>query len=307
MNNFSYYMTYSNLYDDYMTILKGHCIYLPNFFSPTADYSLLKAVTHDLEQFTDKAMINWSKHLKHENPDFSPTFKDIINKMVDYFDVEVYATRLNFYADGSDWKPFHHDSHPYIGTGVREDFTMGASFGASRQLVFLHPPSGQTFSFPQNNGDVFAFTAEANKRFQHGVPKASQIVGPRFSIIAWGVRRNITEKNSAIGEKLGPNTILQKLDPGDINLKKTYHEQMNSLNNNEPVTTDYDKLEDNNEPKKVIEVQQVSEMVQKFIQNQEKLKTPATKSPVNKTNNKEVKKSRVQGGGWAGGGKVRKN
>lgn len=50
---------------------------------------------------------------RHENPDFSPTFREIVNAMSEYFDVEVYATRLNFYADGSAWKPFHHDSHAY--------------------------------------------------------------------------------------------------------------------------------------------------------------------------------------------------
>ena len=48
------------------------------------------------------------------------------------------------------------------------------------------PASGQQFSFPQNNGDVFAFTTEVNKRFKHGVPKLVRGVGgPRFSIIAW--------------------------------------------------------------------------------------------------------------------------
>ena len=36
-------------------------------------------------------------------------------KMDKYFDVDVYATRLNFYRNGSDWKPYHHDSHAYGG------------------------------------------------------------------------------------------------------------------------------------------------------------------------------------------------
>lgn len=97
-------------------------------------------------------MIDWSRHLKHENPDFSPTFNGIVNRLGDYFDVgararaalcscccagvdceerprthtslltaapnygcatDVYATRLNFYRDGTDWKPWHHDSHAY--------------------------------------------------------------------------------------------------------------------------------------------------------------------------------------------------
>ena len=79
--------------------------------------------------------------------------------------MEVFATRLNFYRDGADWKPFHHDSHAFA-NGQKEDFTMGASFGAARDLAFLHEPSGQRFSFPQNNGDVFAFNSNANAAFE---------------------------------------------------------------------------------------------------------------------------------------------
>lgn len=139
--------------------------------------------------------MNWSKHLKHENPEFSETFHKVVKAMADYFDVEVYATRMNFYRDGTDWKPFHHDSHAYGGRAQREDFTMGASFGGSRELIFLHEPSGNTFTFPQNNGDVFAFTSDVNKRFKHGVPKAKSNNDPRFSIIAWGRRRSINSRN----------------------------------------------------------------------------------------------------------------
>ena len=94
-------------------------------------------------------MVQWSRHSKHENPEFSETFREIVRRMSEYFDVEVYATRLNYYADGSAWKPFHHDSHAYGGRGMREDFTMGASFGESRKLSFLHPSSKETFDFPQ--------------------------------------------------------------------------------------------------------------------------------------------------------------
>ena len=116
--------------------------------------------------------------------------------MAAHFDVEIYATRLNFYRDGTDWKPFHHDSHAYGGREKREDFTMGASFGSERELTFLHEPSGQQFSFPQQNGDVFAFTTEVNKRFKHGVPKLTRGAGgPRFSIIAWGRRRTLNANN----------------------------------------------------------------------------------------------------------------
>ena len=181
-------------------MLRGEAIYLPNFHCAKRDYALLAGLAKDMEEHESASegggMINWSKHLKHENPEFSETFKRVTDAMAAHFDVEIYATRLNFYRDGTDWKPFHHDSHAYGGREKREDFTMGASFGSERELTFLHEPSGQQFSFPQRNGDVFAFTTEVNKRFKHGVPKLTRGAGgPRFSIIAWGRRRTLNANN----------------------------------------------------------------------------------------------------------------
>ena len=177
---------------DFESVIKGEAIYLPEFHCGKTDFALLAGLAKDMETHElaseGGGMVNWSKHLKHENPEFSQTFARIVHAMSEYFDVEVYATRLNFYRDGTDWKPFHHDSHAFGGREKREDFTMGASFGGERELTFLHEPSGTQFSFPQRNGDVFAFTTQVNKRFKHGVPKLTRgIGGPRFSIIAWGL------------------------------------------------------------------------------------------------------------------------
>lgn len=192
-------------------ILKDGCIYIPNFFCKSDDKTIFNKILKELENNitpnpthqglrTSKEedhlggasslpgqLVSWSQHLKHENPEFSPTFNEIINKMAKYFKVEIYATRLNYYRDGFDWKPFHHDSHAYIeGKDVREDFTMGASFGDSRELVFLHVDTKNRFSFPQNNGDIFAFNTDVNKKFMHGIPESNRVSGPRISIIAWG-------------------------------------------------------------------------------------------------------------------------
>ena len=189
-----------DLYVDFQNILNNECIYLPNFFNEINNYDYLLKLAEDLKNY-DSGMISWSKHMKYENPDFSPTFNEIIKKMSDYFDVEIYHTRMNFYKDGTDWKPMHRDSHAYGGKSLREDFTMGASFGASRNLAILHEKTEQEFTFPQNNGDVFAFTSNVNKKFLHGVPKSKEIdIGPRVSIICWGRRRQITEKNGSINE-----------------------------------------------------------------------------------------------------------
>ena len=137
----------------------GHCKYTPGLLAGADDWSRLEALASDLDREASGNgtgdFVQWSRHLKHENPTFSPAFTDIVQSMANYYDVDVFASRLNFYRDGTDWKPFHHDSHAFDRrTGVKEDFTMGASFGDSRALAFLHEPSGSQFAFPQNNGKL---------------------------------------------------------------------------------------------------------------------------------------------------------
>jgi hypothetical protein len=77
--------------------LTGHAIYLTEFFGPRADFGLLSSLALELEAHAGEGMINWSQHFKHENPDFSPTFQRVVANISDYFELDVYATRLNFY------------------------------------------------------------------------------------------------------------------------------------------------------------------------------------------------------------------
>merc|ERR1712091_259680 len=192
---------------DMEAVLGGGAVYLKEFLCSVGDAGLMLALLRDL-QAQGRGMVDWSQHLKFENPDFSATFLGIIERLSAHFSVEVFATRLNFYRDGSDWKPFHHDSHAYGAGGVKEDFTMGASFGAERALAFLHEPSGVGFEFPQANGDIFAFTSEVNKALKHGVPRGRRTdIGPRFSIIAWGRRHTINERNGGAEGEVTDNRM----------------------------------------------------------------------------------------------------
>ncbi|ETO16400.1 hypothetical protein RFI_20936 [Reticulomyxa filosa] len=150
-------------------------------------------------------MVDWSQHLKHENPTFSKTFNDVIQQLSDYFSCKIYASRLNYYRNGNDWKPFHHDSHAYCPhNNDKEDLTIGASFGMKRELEFKHVKSQEIFNIPQYNNDVFAFTTIVNDKFQHGVPKAKtnqSSIKQRFSIIVWGKRTQLTDRNSGKTER----------------------------------------------------------------------------------------------------------
>lgn len=169
-----------------MDLLTKGAFYYPECICNEKDLNLFKQIVDELEQAGELKIISWSQHCKIENPKCSETFNRIIEKIANIFNVVVCETRLNYYKDQSDWKPLHHDSHAYANEmNLREDFTIGISLGATRELVFMHEHSGNQFKFPQKNGDVFAFDQYVNKDFLHGVTKSLIPTGPRISLIAW--------------------------------------------------------------------------------------------------------------------------
>jgi len=156
-------------------IIKKNCIYLPKFFD---DLTIFKKLEDELK---NNNMVRCINHYKYENPSLSPTFNSIVDKLSKHFNLTVYSTRLNYYRDGNDCKP-NHKYHPF------EYFTVMASFGASRTLDFMHLDSELDFKFPQNNGDVFAFTSELNYNFRYGFYK-TMLNDPQFSIIVRGNKK----------------------------------------------------------------------------------------------------------------------
>ncbi len=173
-----------SLLDDVSKIMNDKCVYIPNFLCKTNDKSWFEKLKSEVSQ---KNKINWSKHQKIENPTCSETFNEIVNKMASHCNVKVVETRLNFYKDGNDWKPFHQDRHAY--GNIKENYTMGISLGGERQIDFKHIKTKSKFSFPQKNGDLFAFDKEINQLFEHGVPKDHTQKSERFSIIAWAIKQ----------------------------------------------------------------------------------------------------------------------
>ena len=182
-------------YSECMALLRKGCCYIPNFFGRPNNNGIFDSLKSEIESKciddddndeveANGERIRWSKHFKIENPQNSYTFNQIVKELTDHFRIEVSQTRLNYYSNGQDWKPFHHDSHAY--GDKRENYTIGASFGSRRDIVFVHKDEENLkFSFPQNNGDVFAFDYDTNVNFKHGIPKANR-PGERFSIIIWG-------------------------------------------------------------------------------------------------------------------------
>lgn len=115
------------------------------------------------------------------------TLRELVLKLEGVFGIETSAARLNLYHMVADFKQLHTD-RGRDANGVPQ-VTVGLSLGASRELTFAHWQTGLTMTFPQHNGDVFAFTPELNRVFLHGVPRVSDAEGLRISLILWGSKK----------------------------------------------------------------------------------------------------------------------
>lgn len=120
-----------------------------------------------------------------------PTFVEVCERMANFFKMDVKATRFNWYKDTSEWKPFHHDAAAVKADKARtQNFTVAASFGATRDAAFEHAKSRQVISFPQPSGTVYCFARDTNIIWRHGIlqePKEKQREEGRISIILWGI------------------------------------------------------------------------------------------------------------------------
>ncbi len=123
-----------------------------------------------------------------------PTFGMVIDRIREYFGMRIEATRLNWYRDETDWKPFHFDAAAVDEAKSRiQNFTVAVSFGGTREAAFEDadnaPHNRRVISMPQPNGTVYCFSKDINIHWRHGIlqkPEMERGTEGRFSIIAWG-------------------------------------------------------------------------------------------------------------------------
>ncbi|CAE7032943.1 unnamed protein product [Symbiodinium sp. KB8] len=185
-------------------------IVVPEFFCEEEDwdtyYALIKEMRESQARGERKAeWVPWHEgaHLLSQNPTGSATFSKAIGRPCDYFKAAEgnRGTRFNWYRDGSDWKPFHHDSAAFNKARAKnQNCTIGISFGAPRELAFRHATTGELIYFPQKNGMLFYFGRDVNIIWQHGInalPDPEQDGKGRISIICWCMcQLGVEEKGS---------------------------------------------------------------------------------------------------------------
>lgn len=118
----------------------------------------------------------------------APTFLMVLDRMREFFNMDIQATRFNLYKDTSQWKPFHHDAAAVKPKqAATQNFTVAVSFGATRDAAFEENKSKTVISIPQPDGCIYAFAKDTNILWKHGILKEKETRNEgRISIIAWG-------------------------------------------------------------------------------------------------------------------------
>ena len=183
---------------------------VPEFFCKEDDWSLYYQLVEEMREQQKKGVnksewISWHEgvHLISNNPTGSKTYQMIQEKIAKYFGIEQKSvgTRFNWYRDSSDWKPSHHDSAAFNPSRARtQNITVGVSFGATRELSFLHAQSKTRLYFPQTNGMLFSFGRDVNIQWKHGInalPEEEQDGRGRISIVLWGLVPDVIEEEGS--------------------------------------------------------------------------------------------------------------
>jgi len=120
----------------------------------------------------------------------SPTFNAVIDKIKKYFNMDIKATRLNWY-DAKEFKPKHHDAAAIDEKKAKlQNLTVGVSFGETRSVEFEHAKTRTSMNINLPNGYTYTFSKDVNIQWRHGIPPLPNNLveksGCRISIIAWG-------------------------------------------------------------------------------------------------------------------------
>jgi len=169
-------------------------VVIPDLFCAKDDLSFYNKILEEIKQENVWKLWHGDTHLiADDKTDWKkdcPTFNKVLEKIGKYFKMDIKATRLNWYRDSSEWKPYHHDAAAVKADKAKtQNFTVSVSFGLQRDVSFEHAKNRARVTIPLPNGSTYTFSNVVNKVWRHGilqVPKEKQIDQGRISIIAWG-------------------------------------------------------------------------------------------------------------------------
>ena len=110
---------------------------------------------------------------------WSPTLRELRDRLAAELDVAFNSCLANLYRDGSDSMGYHSDDEPELGT---RPTIASVSLGDRRRFALRHRRTGERWTWDLGAGDLLVMTEESQSDYAHAVPKTSRTVGPRLNL-----------------------------------------------------------------------------------------------------------------------------
>jgi alkylated DNA repair dioxygenase AlkB len=122
-------------------------------------------------------LTSWQKI--HEQPSVSRQWlEEARESLSDRYGVQFDSVGLNLYRDGADSVAWHRDRIP---AEIVDPVVALVSLGEPRSFLLRPQGGGKSRSFRLGQGDLLVTGGQAQRRFEHSVPKV-KTSGPRMSI-----------------------------------------------------------------------------------------------------------------------------
>lgn len=194
----------------YKELTTRDVLLVPNLFRDFEEYEIYNRIIDELKNCgipEEKVIIPWhgnnvipGTHMIASDWEkwkrMSPTFNMVIGRIREFFDMNIKATRLNWYQNTEQWKAFHFDAAKVNPEKAKiQNFTVSVSFGKTRDCAFERDDIlKNVISMPIGDGEIYCFTKETNEMWRHGVlQELPKIEEGRISIVAWGWIDNVKE------------------------------------------------------------------------------------------------------------------
>ena len=169
-------------------------IVIPNLFCEEEDLTIYNKILEEIQQENVWKLWHGDTHMiADDKTDWKkecPTFQMVLDRIAEYFKMDIKATRLNWYRDSKEWKPYHHDAAAVKADKAKtQNFTVGVSFGLKRDASFEHARTRTRVKVPLPNGSTYTFSDMVNVDWRHGIlqyPPDKYVEQGRISVIAWG-------------------------------------------------------------------------------------------------------------------------
>jgi alkylated DNA repair dioxygenase AlkB len=128
-------------------------------------------------QVDEPRLASWQRLDEPTAIDF-PWLKDARTALTERYDIPFDTVGVNLYRDGADSVAWHRDRIP---PDIAEPVVALVSLGEPRTFLLRPEGGGRSRAFKLGHGDLLVTGGQAQRRFEHSVPKV-KAAGPRMSL-----------------------------------------------------------------------------------------------------------------------------